>query len=380
LLRSVGAYLRSAVRAILSRSLVIFRLLLLPLILLAPTTAMARTISWSGYKWDVRPSGIGGPGRNQWSDSTANVRVEGSDLVLSIVRDASGCWTSAEVDNRRHLGYGTYRWIVTTDLSALDAGEVLGMFTYGDSDASHNEIDLEASHWGNLSWPTGSATVWRGAAAADNESETFRYSNRPPYVNQFRWEPGKVTFLVTDAAGATLADETVTRGVPTPSDEVPMINYWRYGNAPPAGERSMRISSFTWIPLGHDDAPPVVGELGATGASGWQTARSGGGGGGGCVRIAMRPRRFALAGPHRGATITWLATAPAKLRMLIERRVETRRWLRVGMIRRAVRKGGGRMRFGGRVGGRRLRPGRYRLVVRTNAGSRTALRFRVLAR
>ena len=101
--------------------------------LAAPATAVARTISWSGYSWDVRPTGVGSPGSNLWSDSAASVHTEGSDLVLSIVKDASGCWTSAEVDSHRHLGYGTYRWIVASDLSALDAGEVLGLFTYGGS-------------------------------------------------------------------------------------------------------------------------------------------------------------------------------------------------------------------------------------------------------
>jgi hypothetical protein len=366
----------------LARSLVILRLLVLQLLLLAPATAMARTISWSGYEWDVRPPGLGDPGPNQWSDSAANVRVEGSDLVLSIVKDASGCWTSAEVDNRRHLGYGTYRWIVASDLSGLDAADVLGMFTYTDSLRSHNEIDLEASHWGNLSWPSGSATLWQGGATARSESKSFRYSNRPPYVHQFRWEPGRITYLVTDAAGAVLLDKTMTRGVPEPSSEVPMINFWRFENAPPAGERSMRISSFTWIPLGVDDAPPLLGPVGAGGNPGGE---AGGGNGPGCVRVAMSPRRFRLSGPGGGATLTWAATTRPMLRMLVERR-RGGRWVGVGNIRRVVRKRAGHLRFRGRIGGHPLRRGHYRLVIRSTAGrdrlapGRTALRFTVLGR
>ena len=260
-----------------SRSRLILQLLLL-LVLAAPATAVARTISWSGYSWDVRPTGVGSPGSNLWSDSAASVHTEGSDLVLSIVKDASGCWTSAEVDSHRHLGYGTYRWIVASDLSALDAGEVLGLFTYGGSTPSKNEIDIEASHWGNLAWPSGSVTVWEDAATDRSRSTSFRYSNRPPYVNQFTWEPGKVTYLVTDAAGAVLLDRVVTRGVPTPSTEVPVINYWRYGGARPRGERSMRISSFTWIPPGGDVTPPIVGGLGVPSA--WESVSGPSGGGG----------------------------------------------------------------------------------------------------
>jgi hypothetical protein len=210
-----------------------------------------RTISWSGYKWNVRAPGWGSPGPNHWSDSKANVRTSGSDLLLSVVKDASGRWTSAEVDNQRNLGYGTYRWVVASDLSALDAYQVLGMFTFGGGGSSITEIDLEPSHWGNLSWPNGSAAVWQNAITRAHESRVFNYSNHPPYVNEFTWSPGRVAYRVTDGTGATLFDWTVTTGVPRPSTEVPIINYWRFHNAPPAGGTTVRISSFSWAPLRH---------------------------------------------------------------------------------------------------------------------------------
>ena len=196
---------------------------------------MARTISWSGYSWDVRPPGTGEPGPNRWSDSSENVRVEGSDLLLSIVQDRFGRWTSAEVDNQRHLGYGTYRWVVATDLSSLDANEVLGLFTYSEAGPSHNEIDIEPSHWGHMSWPTGSVTVWQNADLGLSEQRNFNYSNDPPYVNAFTWSPGSVRFVVTDATGRTLFDSTIDRGVPVPSTEVPVINYWRFDDVAPIG-------------------------------------------------------------------------------------------------------------------------------------------------
>lgn len=358
-----------------SRSRLILQLLLL-LALAAPATAVARMISWSGYSWDVRPTGVGSPGSNLWSDSAASVHTEGSDLVLSIVKGASGCWTSAEVDSHRHLGYGTYRWIVASDLSALDAGEVLGLFTYGGSTPSKNEIDIEASHWGNPAWPSGSVTVWEDAAADRSRSMSFRYSNRPPYVNQFTWEPGKVTYLVTDAAGAVLLNRVVTRGVPTPSTEVPVINYWRHGRARPRGERSMRISSFTWIPPGGDVTPPIVGGLGVPSA--WESVSGPSGEGGsvlGCVRVELSPRRFSAA---HGATIRWMATVKARLRMRIERRVGGRRFIAVGALIRTVRRGTGSMRIGDR-----LHPGSYRLVVVARTGShsrRSTLAFSVRGR
>ena len=371
----------------LARSLLILPLLVQLLMLAIVPAAMARTISWSGYTWNVRPAGFGEPGPSQWSDSPANARVEGADLVLSIVKDASGRWTSAELENAQHLGYGTYRWIVASDLSALDADEVLGMFTYGGSSPSNNEIDIEPSHWGNFSWPTGSATVWQDADAGRNASRSFGYSNRPPYVNQFRWEPGKITYLVTDATGATLLRWTLTSGVPTPSAEVPMINYWRYENAPPAAVRSMRISSFTWIPLGEDDAPPAPGGLSGGAASSVNRAVTvAGGRRAKCARLAMHPRRFAVSGRRHGATVNWTATATASLGVLVERRVRGRRFVTVAALRRAARNGAGRMRLTRRVGGRRLRAGSYRLTVSPSAAAdrvrcaRAMLRFTVVAR
>jgi hypothetical protein len=131
------------------------------------------------------------------------------------------------------------------------------MFTYGGSDPSNNEIDIEPSHWGGMSNPSGSATVWQNANAGLSEERDFSYSSHPPYVNQFTWSPGRIDYLITDATGATLFAWTVTTGVPTPSTEVPVINYWRFNNVAPSSVRTMRISSFAWAPLGQS-LPPVI--------------------------------------------------------------------------------------------------------------------------
>ncbi len=216
--------------------------------------ADARTIEWSGYTWDVRSQGLSPPGPNVWSDSETNVSVDGGELVLSIVKDGSGTWTSAQVDNRQHLGYGTYRWVVNSDLSTIDAHDVLGLFTWGDAPPSNNEIDIEAARWGNLAWPSGSGTVWQDSATRERWSRSFSFSDKPPYVAQFTWEPGQVTYRITDATGAVLFGQTVTAGVPVPSVEVPVINYWRFENQAPAAPRSMRIRSFQFLRPGADAA------------------------------------------------------------------------------------------------------------------------------
>jgi hypothetical protein len=206
-----------------------------------------RTVSWSGYSWFVRHQGRANPGWNRWSDSGANVRVSGTDLLLSVVKDKSGAWTSAEIDNQKPLGYGTYRWVVASDLSTADPSQVLGMFTYGGS--SVDEIDMEASRWGNPLWASGSAVVWQDVRTHTREYEAFNYSAYPPYVHQFTWSPGRISFLITDATGAVLLDWTVTSGVPTPAGQIPIINFWRFHNVAPAGLTTVRLSSFSWTPL-----------------------------------------------------------------------------------------------------------------------------------
>lgn len=344
-----------------ARCLAILPLLAVQLIVPTVSTAAARTLPWSGYAWDVRPPGFGGPGPNAWSDSEANVRVDGGDLVLSIVRDATGRWTSAEVDNQQHFGYGTYRWVVASDLSALDAHEVLGMFTYGGSSPSNNEIDIEASHFDDRSGPTGWASVWQDASAWRHVVKSFQYSDRPPYVNRFTWSPGRVSYLVTDATGATLFRRTVTEGVPTPSSEVPRINYWRSSGTPPASVRSMRISSFEWFPPGLEPAP----------------ARSGTAGARRCVHLGMRPRRFAVVGPGRGAMLRWTAPARTSLRLEFQRRLG-RRDVAAGSLERVVSRGTGRLRLPRRVDGRRLRPGRYLLRAEVAGCAAAKLRFTVV--
>jgi hypothetical protein len=359
----------------------------------------ARTISWSGYNWDVRPAGTAQqPGPNDWSDSTANVRVQGSDLLLSIVKNSAGHWTSAEVDNQRHLGYGTYQWVVATDLSGLDANEVLGMFTYGGASPSNNEIDIEPSHWGNMANPDGSATVWQNANAGLSEERDFNYSSHPPYVNQFTWSPGRIDYLITDATGATLLAWTVTTGVPTPSTEVPITNYWRYQNVAPAGPRTMRISSFAWVPLGQSPPPvtnpPGTGS-GSPGPGGPDPGASppaqpapsstptpstqpagarlvcviGDARSGRAVRLSvtMQPSRFPIASFGRDGVLSWRATGATSLDLIIRRWVRGAGYTRMGALQRSVRSGAGRIRLPRRLAGRHFGRGRFSLGVTAGA-------------
>jgi hypothetical protein len=99
---------------------------------------------------------------------------------------------------------------------------------------------------------------------------------------------------------------------------------------------------------------------------------------------AFRAARGKPRPPAAGATIGYALAVRGGVRFTVERRVRRRhgrsfRWVRLpGRIRRFAEAGHSSLDWGGRIGGRRLRPGRYRLVGHASAGPPRRARFRVL--
>jgi sugar lactone lactonase YvrE len=97
----------------------------------------------------------------------------------------------------------------------------------------------------------------------------------------------------------------------------------------------------------------------------------GGAGGGALISLRLSPRAFRAArrgpsiSPRGGTTVTYVVAAPARVRFTVRRAVRgTYRRVRGAFAHRGSR-GANSFHFSGRVGGRRLRPGRYRLVATT---------------
>jgi hypothetical protein len=92
--------------------------------------------------------------------------------------------------------------------------------------------------------------------------------------------------------------------------------------------------------------------------------------------LAVRPRAF-----RRGTRISYVLDRPASVRFRVQRRVSRRRWRRVkGSFTDAGAAGANSLRFGGRMRGRRLRPGRYRLLATPAGGVTTRAPFRIVPR
>jgi hypothetical protein len=203
-----------------------------------------RTVHWSGSDWHVRPrSERTAPGPNAWSDSTRSVAVDGDRLRLAIVREAAG-WRCAEVHLERPLGYGTYEWIVETDLTRLDPQAVLGLFTYDwHGGRASSEIDIEFARWGT---PSDHDLVELSVQpAGPGQNARMPLMTPPPYRCRFTWAPGRVDFSVGDAC-----TYTSTTDVFAPSASAwPFVNLWlNRGNAPSAPQ-AVELSRFSFAPL-----------------------------------------------------------------------------------------------------------------------------------
>jgi hypothetical protein len=85
--------------------------------------------------------------------------------------------------------------------------------------------------------------------------------------------------------------------------------------------------------------------------------------------------RIVLSGHRRSATLSFRASAAARLSVRLRRRVGGR-WRRAGSTSASVTAGASRWRVGRTLAGLRLRPGRYRLTLTAPAGP-VAVAFRV---
>jgi len=106
------------------------------------------------------------------------------------------------------------------------------------------------------------------------------------------------------------------------------------------------------------------------------------------TRVSMTQRRFAIRGKAvkagrvaRGSTVAWTIDRAATVRLKVQRLVKGR-WTAAGTLSRKAKAGRSSLAFTGTVAGKRLAPGRYRLVVAATASGRTSaartIAFRVV--
>lgn len=221
-------------------------------------------IRFSGYDWDVRQAGLGGPGPNQWEPGNAWVDAKGQ-LHLKITHGKDGGWRCAEVATRRKFGLGRYQFQITGPLGQLDPNVVLGLFDYPTPDIGPDgthEIDIEFSRWGHPASPEGNFTVYPALPGLANATHGFAV---PPgtlnTTQRFVRERGKTSFQSLRGFPNGNAAE-FARWVFPPADPekrisqaaMPiLLNLWLFQGKPPQDGRDVEIivRQFSFQPERH---------------------------------------------------------------------------------------------------------------------------------
>jgi hypothetical protein len=202
----------------------------------------APTLSFGGHKWIIKDgTSVMGPGPNLFSAKNASVDRAGR-LHLQIVK-RNGVWTTAEVINAASLGYGTYRWTIASDTSALDPNVVLGLFTWNDQpDFAHREIDIEVAKWGNKTDPTNAQFV---VQPYDLSNHLHRYVQPAgPTVLEFTWTPQGIDYAVKSGTTVVASWSYTGQDIPLPGGENIRMNLWlMQGLAPTNGKAAEVVFS-----------------------------------------------------------------------------------------------------------------------------------------
>jgi N-acetylneuraminic acid mutarotase len=153
-----------------------------PLIRVANAT---RTITFSGYTWDVKSSStpVGPPGPpktgNYWWDGEETVSVDAQGYLHLKVKYMNGKWWCSEVSLTRSLGWGKYTFWVNSrvDFDQVDPHDqfvVGGFFIY---QTDHKEFDMEFTRWNGE------------APDSDNGNYAVQCDSGPPtpYVDYFNF-------------------------------------------------------------------------------------------------------------------------------------------------------------------------------------------------
>jgi len=216
-------------------------LLIATLLIMSPNTEQNTVLKFSDLDWSIKRSEAPvGPGPNLFGVAPRGAFVdEKGRLHLRIQKTAKG-WDCSEVVLNKHLGYGTYTFVVSTPPCQIDDRAILGLFTYGaDPEFEHREIDVEVSRWGDASLPNTQFVV-QPYQVAENIHRFEVPKGLQDVQFKFVWKPDSVSFRA--ASESFIKEWTFSRQkVPVPKDEAVRINYWLMGGQPPAVPRTYEV-------------------------------------------------------------------------------------------------------------------------------------------
>ncbi len=213
---------------------------------LITNAASSRTISFSGYTWNVKNSYMG-PGPNWWTDAASDVYTDNNGALHLSIINRGGTWYSSEVYLSSSLGYGTYRFVTDSNVDSFDPNVVLGLFMYQDDT---HEIDTEYSKWGIVDGPNLGHSVQPAGTKGNNYQYKISLDHALPVTNEIDWQPSRVIFRTTQ--NGNLIKEWSYSGTDNfvPGKEFADINFWLMKGLAPINGQNVEaiISSFQFTP------------------------------------------------------------------------------------------------------------------------------------
>ncbi|MBS1826609.1 MAG: glycoside hydrolase family 16 protein [Acidobacteria bacterium] len=214
-------------------------------------TAKPKTVSFSGYEWDVVQEQTDSAGVMH-QNSASNVWTDDEGRLHMRIRREGEEWLCSEVSLRRSLGYGRYSFVLS-QAPVLEPGTVLGMFTWDPLEAgqNHREIDVELSQWGDPKSKNAQFVIQPYYVPAN----VFRFQAQGgPATHSFQWEAERVSFQsVSRPAGAaprTIAEHVFSSGIPAPGGERVHINLYVFGKTRTPQKKGVEvvIDKFEYLP------------------------------------------------------------------------------------------------------------------------------------
>jgi hypothetical protein len=195
--------------------------------------ASSRQLEFAGFEWRVKASEERtAPGPNYFSDAEDAVWVDEEGLHL-VLDKRDGKWYAVEIFTRRPTGYGTYTFVIDSDIRNYDPNIVAGFFTWDTSPEEFNrEIDIEFAAWGIPGGALGQYVVQPYTTPERihffDPGMTGTYS-----THRIVWTPEGLSF--SSYHGDVDPDD--------PYYEKNLMSRWSYGDTPPSeGKTRFRIN------------------------------------------------------------------------------------------------------------------------------------------
>ncbi|HLN00420.1 MAG TPA: hypothetical protein VK335_14125 [Bryobacteraceae bacterium] len=210
--------------------------------------ATPKTLTFSGYQWEIRTSVSNRAGTINSFDA-ANAWTDQAGLLHLRISGSPGHWASGEVQLSRSLGYGSYR-LVVRDVSRLEPAAVLSFFTWDDG-GPIREMDIEISRWGEPEGKNAQYVIQPYFVAAN----TKRFDAPGGTLTHWMvWETGRASFRTAHGSSPNMrsdvAEHVFTSGIPSPGNERIHVNLYVYDNKrnPLRHESEMIIEKFEFRP------------------------------------------------------------------------------------------------------------------------------------